>query len=95
MAFHEEDALLEQEGIKEGLSYPTKLPSSRWERPILQLITLLLFLNLLVAAANSYYSRRVTEAMATCQQKDISDLPRPDPFVGLKRSRGEGTDSDN
>ena len=51
-------------------------------------ICLLLILNIVLSITNAADTAKAVELLKTCEKKDIQDLPRPDPFVGLQSLKG-------
>lgn len=75
----DEDVALLNEGEKRHSHSTSKQSSNVWT-----ILVVLLLLNVLVASGNAFYSVKTSHVLQQYTRKDPSELPRPDPFVGLK-----------
>ena len=56
---------------------------------ILIVLFVLIFFNMILTAANAYYSVRMSQLLKQYEEKDLASLPHIDPFDGTYRPAGE------
>lgn len=56
-------------------------------RGMIGLLLIFIFLNMMLAIANGYYSMRIMNLLQGYEEKPLSSLPRIDPFNGQYRTQ--------
>jgi len=78
----EEDATIRQD------DHPTNSGGLFIEKRTAWLICILLVLNIMLSISNATEAARTAKLLRSCEKKDVRDLPRPDPFIGLSSMQG-------